>query len=207
MSTIFLICAIVGGTVLVCQFVLTLIGLGGDGFDLDVDVPDDVTADVGDADIPDDHHVNSSWLFGIISFRTVVAALTFFGLVGKAVESGVESVPLQILLASAAGGAAMLGVHYLFQLFTKLGHNPTMRIRNAVGRTGTVYVPIAGNKEAAGKIQLKVQERLIEFPAMTTASEKLPTGARVRVVGLLSQGTLEVEPLVEKPEKPEKVEA
>ena len=29
MATFFLICAVVGGTILICQFVLTLVGLGG----------------------------------------------------------------------------------------------------------------------------------------------------------------------------------
>ena len=42
MSTIFMFCALIGGTFLVCQFVMTLIGLGHEGFDTDVaHVPSD----------------------------------------------------------------------------------------------------------------------------------------------------------------------
>ena len=88
MYTIFLVCAVVGGTVFVCQFVLTLVGIGAEDFDIagDVEVGD---VDVGDADFHDSHGAHdSTGLFGIISFRTVIAALTFFGLVGIATLSG-----------------------------------------------------------------------------------------------------------------------
>ena len=45
MWSIFVICAVVGSTVLIFQFVLTLIGLGGEA--LDIDVPHDVGHDFG----------------------------------------------------------------------------------------------------------------------------------------------------------------
>ena len=45
MSTLFLICALVGGTVMVCQFVMTIAGLGGHGMEL---------GDAGGHDVPHD---------------------------------------------------------------------------------------------------------------------------------------------------------
>ncbi len=90
MGTLFLICAVIGTTILVIQFVLTIIGFGSEAFDIDIpsgadDVDFDVDADVGDT-IGD--HVDSSWLFGVISFRTIVAAIAFFGLAGLAARAG-----------------------------------------------------------------------------------------------------------------------
>src|SRR3990170_1675555 len=98
MATLFLICATVGGTVLACQLVMTLLGFAGDM--VDVDVPDDLDGggdldlggdvDAGDVSVDADmdgdageaaHH-DTSWLAGVLSFRTMVAALTFFGLAG-----------------------------------------------------------------------------------------------------------------------------
>ena len=83
MTTIYLFTALIGGTVLVCQFVLTLIGLGDTGFDLADDVPDSADVDLAEAgDFEgggDDASHGSTWLFGVISFRTLVAAFTFFG--------------------------------------------------------------------------------------------------------------------------------
>ena len=51
LDTLFLFAAVVGGTVMVCQFLLTMLGLGDDGSDVgDVDVAGDVGADAGDFD-------------------------------------------------------------------------------------------------------------------------------------------------------------
>jgi membrane protein implicated in regulation of membrane protease activity len=55
-------------------------------------------------------------------------------------------------------------------------------------------VPIDGDKGQAGKIQLKVQNRLVEFEAVTGASERLATGTKVRVIGITGN-VLEVEPV------------
>jgi membrane protein implicated in regulation of membrane protease activity len=200
MSWLFLLCAVVGGTVLVCQFVLTLIGLGGDNVAIADDLPDVHDVHVGgshgaDVDGHDAHgHHGSSWLFGIISFRTLVAAATFFGLVGLAAQSAELGLGPQLFLATAAGLGAMCGVHWIVRAMTRLGEDATARVRAALGQEGTVYVPIPAGKANAGKVQLKLQNRLVEYEAVTSSSSKLATGTKVRVVGVTGN-TLEVEPL------------
>ena len=198
MSTIFILCALGGGTVLVIQFVLTLVGLGDHGYDLADDVPDSVGidgADFHDVGTSDVHHADhgSNWFFGIISFRTVTAAAAFFGLSGMAARSGGLGIAAQLLIAIVCGGTAMVAVHRLMQTFYRLGQSGTLRISNTVGKTATVYIPIPGGNAGQGKVQVKVQGRLEEFPAVTSA-EKLATGAKVVVVGVVSSNTLEVEP-------------
>lgn len=207
LTWLFLIMAVVGGTVLIIQFVLTFIGLGGDhGLDLAHDVPHDFSGDVGhDVHAGGAHgaessghdaagHHGSSWLFAVISFRTLVAATTFFGLVGLAAQSADQPVGVQLLLASAAGLGAMYGVHWIVRSMGRLGEDATIRIKHALGKEGTVYIPIPGAKAQAGKIQLKVQNRLVEYEAVTSSKEKLATGTKVRVVGIAGTA-LEVEPL------------
>ena len=204
MTYLFLICAVIGGTVLVCQFVLTLVGLGGDHADFSHDVPHDFHGDVGhDVDTGggdvaghDAHgHHGSSWLFGVISFRTLVAAAAFFGLAGLGAESAGMNLGLQLLLAVAAGLGAMYGVHWIVRTVARLGEDATVRIRAALGQEATVYVPIAPAKAQAGKVQLKLQNRLVEYEAVTAGAQRLATGTKVRVVGIAGT-TLEVEPLV-----------
>ncbi len=198
MTTIFLFCAVVGGTVLACQMVLTLVGMGH--HDMDVShIPDDLSADgVHDTGISDIHHDvhdhGSTWLFGVISFRTLVAAFTFFGLTGMAAQSAQLALPWQLLIAIFAGVGAMYGVHWIMQTFYRLGEDGTGRITRAVGQQGTVYVSIPGGKAGSGKIQLNVQNRLVEYEAVTSADEKLPAGAKVVVVGVMGSNTLVVEP-------------
>ena len=206
MGTIFLFFAVVGGTVMVCQFVLTLMGLGSDS-DLIDELPDDVPHDLGGVghDLPHDvhdvhagdghaaaHGHDSSWLFGIISFRTLVAAFAFFGLAGLTAQSAGSSLWVQLVAAFVSGGVAMFAVHGLMKTLGKLGEDATVRIHKALGQEGTVYVPIAAHKERAGKVQIKMQNRLMEYEAITDG-EKLATGARVRVVAIRGN-TLEVEP-------------
>jgi membrane protein implicated in regulation of membrane protease activity len=205
MATIFLFFAVVGGTILVCQFVLTLMGLGADTELID-DLPDDVPHDLGGVghDVPHDvhdvhagdghaaHGHDSSWLFGIISFRTLVAAFAFFGLGGLTAQSAGSSLWMQLVVAFVCGGVAMFAVHGLMKMLGKLGEDATVRIHKALGQEGTVYVPIAAHKQRAGKVQLKMQNRLMEYEAITEG-EKLATGARVRVVAIRGN-TLEVEP-------------
>ena len=90
----------------------------------------------------------------------------------------------------------MYGVHWIMQAIGRLGEDGTVKVQRAIGQEATVYVPIPGAKSRAGKVQLKLQNRLVEYEAVTAGAEKLATGTKVRVIGL-SGNTLEVEPLHE----------
>lgn len=191
MYMLFLTCAVVGGTVFIIQFVMSIVGIGGDEFADDIpelDVPDDVDF-AADADIH-----GSTTLFGVLSFRTIVAALTFFGLGGLASMDGGLSNPLSLLIAFAAGALALYVVHYLMRLMYRLRHDSTVQIERTVGQRGTVYIPIPGNNAGQGKIQIRTQGRIMEYAAKTPAAEKLATGTLVEVTCVLSPTTLEVEP-------------
>ncbi len=197
MEMLFLVTALLGGTVFILQFVLAVVGFGADDIDFADDIPDDV---------PGGGEHGSTWMFGVISFRTVVAALTFFGLVGLAANSGGLSGPLSLLLAVAAGACAMYGVHYLMQLLIRLRHDGTVRIDRTVGQRGTVYIPIPPNHTGLGKIQIRTQGRIMEYAAKSTAPVRLTTGTIVEVVSVLSPMTLEVDP-VDEMTLPQSVEA
>ena len=145
---------------------LAIVGAGVDdldfGHDLPHDVPHDFSGDSGDV-TGHAHGHDSTWLFGVISFRTIVAALTFFGLAGLASRAGSLSAPVTLLIAIGAGVAAMYGVHYLMQALYSLRHDGTAQIRRTIGERGTVYVPIPPNREGLGKIQIRTQGRIMEY--------------------------------------------
>jgi len=192
MEFVYLACAAVGGTLLVIQFVMTVIGLGGEDvdFDLNADVPDDV--DFGDHAGHVASH-GSTWVFAVISFKTMVAAITFFGLAGMATRSaGWMELP-SLGLAIVAGLIAMFIVHWLVQGLHKLNHDGSLRIERAVGKRGTVYIPIPPSKEGEGKVQLRLQNRIVELKAVTSQSKKLRTGAKVEIIQMLTPTTVEVE--------------
>ncbi len=81
-----------------------------------------------------------------------------------------------------------------------------MRIRNAVGRTATVYIPIAAHNASAGKIQIRMQGRLEELAAMNGTNETLSTGTKVRVVAIVTGSTVQVEPVIAKHQDKEEIE-
>jgi len=204
MTTVFLLCAVVGGAVLLIQFILMFVGLGGEGGDFDSDLSDGLDGtDALDADLPDDvghvGHPQTVTIFGVLSFRTLVAALTFFGLAGLAAEAAGASVALAVVVAVAAGLAAMYGVFWLMQAMYRLQSEGTARIQRAVGRPATVYVPIPGNNSGTGKIQMNLQERTMEYLAVTHGP-RLGSGVKVLVTRVISTDTVEVQPIPENEE-------
>jgi membrane protein implicated in regulation of membrane protease activity len=161
----------------------------------------DMAGDVGSVDGHDAHgHHGSTWLFGVLSFRTMVAALAFFGLGGLVAESLQQPSTVQVVVALAAGAAAMFVVHSVVRLFSRLNEDGTVRIQRAVGREATVYLTIPPQNSGSGKIHINLQDRLMEYAAVTPNGEKLSTGAKVMVIGVAGVDTLEVEPLREKVE-------
>lgn len=212
MTTVFIICAAIGGTILVAQFVMTAIGLGGHAFDIDVssDIGHDFGGDfhvdgsggfhgdAGGTDHAGTDHANhssqhgSTWLFGIISFRTVIAALAFFGLTGLAAQSANASTPTVLMVSLGAGAAAMFAVYWMMRGLQTLRAEGTVRIQGALGQHGNVYLRIPANHSGSGKIQFNLQNRTMEYLAVTAGPE-LPTGAKVVVVGLVNPTTLEVQ--------------
>lgn len=178
MSQLFLYCAVIGGTILVLQFVMLLVGAGADS-DLD-------GADVG--------HDQSPFL-KLFSLQTISAFLTFFGLVGLGTQS-LDWSPLAVALtATAAGGCALFLVGKLMQALARLQSQGNVDLHNAVGHTGSVYLRVPAAGEGTGAVLMQVQGRTVECRAISRSREPIPTGSRVRIVERTDDDTLVVEPL------------
>lgn len=198
METTYLLCAAIGGTLIACQFVMTLLGLGG-GHDMagahsDAGGGHDFGHDAGGHDAAGDHHSEhgheSNWFVGLLTFRTITAGLAFFGLVGLiAQRADIEPIPAA-LLATAAGVGALLIVAYIMKSLARLNVDGTVRINKSIGCPGTVYIPIPDG--GAGKVQVSVLSRTVEYKA--TAKKALPTGAKIVVVAIVGSDTVEVAP-------------
>ena len=200
MTTLFMLCAVIGGTVLVFQFVLTLLGMFDLGMDVDADIDvgdlgdiSDGGADVGDIAPPG--HFGLEWLWSMVSFRTVTAGMTFFGLFGMAMQSAGASPSLQFSTAMVAGLAAFYGVHAIMRAILKMARDSTLQIQRAIGEVGTIYLTVPAAKTGTGKVHVVVQGRLEEFQAITPYSDKLVVGAKVVVTGIVDGDTLAVEPV------------
>ncbi len=163
----------------------------------------DVGAD-GHLDVAHDHDAHghhahdhgSSWFFSVLSVRSVVAALAFFGLAGLAMDAGGAPIYITIVVACGAGAVAMVIVAWLMRLLYSLNAEGNVHIDMAVGLPGFVYLNVPGGGAGSGKVTVEIQGRSMEFLAMTDG-DPLPTGAPVMVVGVIGPDTLEVAPLPE----------
>lgn len=191
MTSLFMVCAVGGGVVFLCQLALTLIGVDGHSDmdpSADVDVIDDMH--IGD-DYVDPGH-GSSWFFGVLSLRSLVAALTFFGLGGLTADGYGLGTYTSLLMAVAWGAGAMLLVAWLMRMLMGLHSEGTINIQMAVGHNGTVYLSIPGARSGVGKVTVAFQGRTMEYEAVT-AGDALPTGTQVVVKEIIGPRTVEVE--------------
>ena len=176
----------------------------------DMDVPDldvDADLDVGemegledqaslkDADVdfdrPDRLVTSDGWFVGIITFRSLVAAVTVFGLVGL---GAVQHLPPSkaFIMACLAGVGMLYLVGWSFKKIYALRADGTVRMRDTIGQTGTVYIPIPGENSGAGKVTVAVKGRTMEYRA-TTPGEPLTTGVPIQVTKVISEDTLQVQ--------------
>src|SRR5262245_24724577 len=192
----YLVCLLLGATLMVCQFVLSLIGIG-DHHDTDAghDFHDVSSHDAHHDAHHGDHEHQASWFVGVLTLRTIIAALTFFGIAGLAGYGKLDPVP-NLAVAVAAGVGALMLVATMMKSLHKLRAEGTARIERSVGQRGTVYLTVPGQKSGVGKVTLSLQNRTVEYQAVTPR-EPLPTGSKIVVTGVVSSDTVEVVPATE----------
>ena len=74
-------------------------------------------------------------------------------------------------------------------------------LANALGQPATVYVPIPAIGCGTGKVQLSMQNRIVEYQAITDESAPLKTGEKVEVVGIKNSDTVAVRRVAQAVEK------
>jgi membrane protein implicated in regulation of membrane protease activity len=210
MEPLYQLCAVVGGTIFVGQFVLSFIGLtgdhefsgdaGGDHFDGGGDHVDSAGHDSGG----DGHHGSGAmghdaatwWFVGLLSFRTAIAGLTFFGLAGLAADASGVGVAGTLAIAALSGLAALYLVAWMMRSLMRLRADGTVRIENTVGQTAMVYLTIPGHRAGKGKVTVTVQNRTMEYEAETD-HDALPTASRVQIVAVVGGDSVAVVPVHE----------
>jgi membrane-bound ClpP family serine protease len=93
---------------------------------------------------------------------------------------------------AVCGAVMMLVVAKMIQATAKLAENGTLNLKNAIGETATVYVPIPPKNQGTGKITMQLQGRFCELDAVNLGEEMLKTGSQVLVSDVVGD-TLVVE--------------
>jgi len=158
----FLVCALIGGVLLVMRLLLMVIGFGGDSDSLDL------------------HHADTDVGFKLLSIQGITAFLTMFGLVGFSVLRGTSlgaTVAVMAAMIAGLGSAWIIGRVFIAML--GLQSSGSVGIAQAVGCTGTVYSNIP--KQGSGSVQITIAQRLREFDAVSENGEELATGTSIKV--------------------------
>ncbi len=183
---IFALIAIPSTLILLVQTLLVLFGAEGD-----MDDGLDLTGN-GMADTPGDGGGDGMALFSLRGIMAMAAVGGWSGLVMH--QAGIH-LAVTIILACAFGFMALAGIAWIMRLSAKLQSSGNIDLGYAIGKVGTVYIPVPPSMSGSGKVNLTIQERFIEANAMTTAERKLATGESVRVVATDETGMLVVEPV------------
>lgn len=126
--------------------------------------------------------------FQFFSVRNLIYFMMMFGWTGLALSKIHFPLFINLPLSLIAGILTTVIIGWIFYLFNKLTESGNLDLKNAVGKTGSVYLPIPAKRAGTGVIQVVVQGMTQELSAVTDG-EKLETGKSIQVVELLGHNT------------------
>jgi len=173
MHDVFFYSLLIGAGVLGVQILLGLLGMTGE-------LPGDLQHAAEDG-------------VDLLSVRTVAAGATMFGAVGLWAASALPVV-LAAPVAVAAGIGAAIATAYATRQILRLESDGSLLIDNAIGQSGTIYLPVPAHRQGAGKVQFTLQGRTVELAAVGNEDNVIPTGTPVIVIGVVNGDTVEVTP-------------
>lgn len=165
---------IIAGIVTLIMAVLGLFGLG------DHDSTDAV-----------DHFDGGS----IFSTKPLTGFFLGFGWAGGIALEGGLSLTVALIIALGSGVIVMLGIAALLRAIFSLRSDGTRNMDDAIGAVGTVYVTLPPARAQGGQINVTISGRLETVAALNAALRPIPSGEKVKVVGLVDAHTVMVEPI------------
>ena len=179
---VFWITALIGSTIFLVLFVLNLLGADSDA-EMDTDTEIGMDDGIG---------------IQFFTFKNAMAFFTLFGWTGIACLDNGFSAGVSTTIAFMAGIAMMTLMSFLFLWISKLAESGTLRIENAVGNIGEVYLSIGANRSRIGKISIDVQGSKRELSALSDEKKDLKQGEVIRVTAVVSGEILLIERLTKK---------
>lgn len=160
------------------QTVLTFIGMDGH--------------DIGDADF--DGNLDADHTpFQLFSFRNLINFLLGFSWGAIAFYHSFQQKWVAVLIGIFIGLLLVGLFFFVLKNMYKLAQDNTMKIENAIGKTGQVYLTIPAKKSGSGKVHIAIQGALRELDAVTEQEHSIPTGSNVKVIGIINNSILLVE--------------
>lgn len=168
LNSIYLICAIVGGAILVLRLILMLAGIDH--------------SDLPDVSVEVDPGVGGAGDVNFLSLQSIAGFFTMFGLVGMGLLQVNAHWGWSLAGALAAGVFTGWVTTMIFFQMTKLQSEGNLVMTNAIGQVGTVYLTIP--EKGSGVVTVSVQGAVRSLDAVSEHGQRISTGSMVRVVGV-----------------------
>ncbi len=184
--------------VFVIQTIMTFLGAAGDS-DFDINSDTDLIGDIADGsvDVGGSPEAGESGQLGtgmnLLTFRNFINFLIGFGWTAILLKDSVPALALRMLIAIVVGVVLVAVVMLLFKWLTNMQQSGNINVyKSAIDCEGSVYLTIPGGRAGEGKVQITINNAVREYAAVTDGPT-LKTGARIRVVEVVSANTLLVE--------------
>ena len=213
-ETVFFVIAASSTIILIIQTIFAVIGFGDNDSEIDagsdfgiehadagIDADTDMEGDFGsvdsvdaDSDLMERGQVNvHDGGFKLFTVKGIMAFLMMGSWVGFLLSrSGVHEA-VAAIFAVISGFIALVLMAKFIQILMSLQSDGTLKIKNALGQIGQVYIRIPENGNGMGKVNVTVQERFCEFDAITEQDEMIKTGENVYITDVRVGNILVVE--------------
>ncbi len=161
------------------QMALTFLGMDSHG-ETDTSMADDT----GYGDQP----------FQLFTFRNFINFLLGFGWTAISLNPAITNKFILVGLSAFSGIILVAAVLFIFYSMARMQQSGNMNIHNALHQTGEVYLTIPSAKTGSGKVHVKIQGTLREINAITDG-ERILTGRQIKVVQIINEELLLVEPI------------
>lgn len=182
--------------IFIIQTIMTFFGADAHSGDFDINTDTDFDAGGADIDVADasvDGASGHGSGIGLLSFRNLVNFCLGFGWTAILLGDQVKSTALLLVVAALVGVGLVALVMLLFKWISGMQESGNINVyKSAVDCQGTVYLGIPAERSGQGKVQISINNSVREFDAVTDGPA-LKTGAKIRVVDVVSSNTLLVE--------------
>ena len=179
LEKVFFAFAVTGGTFFAFRAVSLFLGFGGEDAAADASAGADA-ADAADAGAADSDG-SPGGDFKLFTLNGIVSFAFLFGLTGwLLLRDGVSSPFWASVAAVAVGSFSAWATAKIFQCTRRLQTDGTVRLQDAVGETGEVYLAIRPGATGQVRVTARGQSKIFDAGASDPAAE-IPTGSRVKV--------------------------
>lgn len=160
---------------LIIQVILIFFGVGG--------------SDVSDGGADAGHGSG----LGILSIKSVTGFFFGFGWAGAIAMNSGMGVMGALIIALLTGTVLMFIIFVLMKGLSSLHSDGTVKLQNAIGQVGTVYLTIPPKGQGNGQIQVNVQGQLLTINALNHDPQEIKNTQKVRVISSVDESTVIVE--------------